>query len=151
MPKSTRTRVFVSYSHKDKAWLARILQWLKPLEEEGLLNIWDDSQILPGRKWKDDIERNLAAAKAALLLVTQDFLSSKFVKEDELPPLLRAAEKDGLRILWIAVKPSTYKTTKINDYQAVNDPSKPLSSLKGAARDEALLAIYDKVRATAKG
>jgi hypothetical protein len=151
MPKSARTTVFVSYSHKDRAWLDRILQWLKPLEEEGLLDIWDDSQIQPGAKWKDVITRQLATARAALLLVTQDFLSSRFIKEDELPPLLAAAEKDGLRILWIAVKPSTYKSTKINDYQAVNDPSKPLSGLKSAARDEALLAIYDAIRSQVKG
>lgn len=150
MPKSARTSVFVSYSHKDRAWLDRILQWLKPLEEEGLLDIWDDSRIPPGAKWKDVITRQLATARAALLLVTQDFLSSRFIKEDELPPLLAAAEKDGLRILWIAVKPSTYKSTKINDYQSVNDPAKPLSSLKGAARDEALLAIYNAIRALVK-
>ena len=147
MPESERKNVFVSYSHKDKKWLERILKWLKPLEEEGLLDIWDDSQIPPGAKWKDVIEENLAEAKAAVLLVTQDFLSSSFIKESELPVLLAAAEEDGLQIFWIAVKPSTYRSTEINDYQAVNNPAKPLSSLDGAARDEALLVIYNKVRA----
>lgn len=145
-----RKNVFVSYSHKDKKWLDRILKWLKPLEEEGLLDIWDDDQIPPGAKWSDVIEKNLAEAQAAVLLVTQDFLSSSFIKESELPVLLEAAEQDGLQIFWIAVKPSTYTATEIKNYQSVNDPSKPLSSLNGAARDEALLAIYNRVRAQVK-
>ena len=43
-----------------------------------------------------------------------------------------AAEKEGLIILWIAVSASMYKVTEIADYQAVNDPSIPLDSLKPA-------------------
>jgi hypothetical protein len=47
---NARTKVFVSYSHKDRAWLDRLGVFLKPLEREGKLDIWDDQRTIPGMK-----------------------------------------------------------------------------------------------------
>lgn len=135
-----RDQVFISYAHKDKIWLERLQGMLKPLVRKGSISLWDDTQIAPGRPWKQEIESALASAKVAILLVSRDFIASDFVAENELPPLLRAAEREGLVILWLCLGHCLYEETEIHRFQAVHDPSKPLSSLPRRAQWEKVLA-----------
>jgi TIR domain len=123
---SIRDHVFISYAHQDMQWKTRLLTHLAPIIRVERLSVWDDAQIPPGAKWQDEISKALSRARAAILLVSPYFLASRFIAENELPPLLRAAEEDGLRILWISVSASHYEITPIGQYQALNDPSHPL-------------------------
>ena len=139
-------QVFVSYSHADAEWLERVKKFLAPLESLGVLRIWDDQQIKPGDEWLLEIKKSLAAARLALLLVTQDFLQSEFIQRQELVSLLSSAERDGLKVIWIAVKASTVQDSPISKFQAVNDPARPLEGLTEAERNQVLVEIYKKVK-----
>lgn len=142
-----RNQVFFCYTHKDRKWLEELQLWLKPIMPSDVL--WDDTKIATGSKWKEEIQKSLASARVAVLLVSQDFLASDFIKEHELPPLLKAEQEEGLTILWIPVSHSTYEHTEIAQYQAAHTPARPLNSLKGASLDKALVAICKKIKAAA--
>jgi len=144
--KLARTKVFVSYSHKDTKWLQRLQVHLSPLERSGLVELWDDTQILPGMKWFDEIKRALDSTKVAVLLVSADFLASKFIAEDELPQLLKAAEIDGAKIMPIIVGPSLFSSTpSLYQYQAVNNPSRPLSKMNKAEQEKVFLKLVKTI------
>ncbi|MGD8213314.1 MAG: macro domain-containing protein [Desulfobacterales bacterium] len=145
-PKST-SDVFISYSHKDKIWLKRLQDMLKPLLRKGSVSIWDDTKIKTGAKWRKDIEDALRSAKAAVLLVSPEFLASEFIAENELPQLLAAASRKNLTILWVYLKPCLYKETQIKDYQAAHNIERPLAGLRGTKRDAALVKICQKIKA----
>lgn len=148
---NVRKKVFISYSHQDREWLEKLKKWLKPLEQSGILDFWDDSQIQPGRDWRQEIRDSMASAKLAVLLVSQNFLTSEFIPSEELTPILEEAkEKEGVLVLWIAVSESTYEETPLERFQAVNDPRMPLDTLRPAELNKQLKEIYRKLKAQAE-
>lgn len=137
--------VFVSYSHKDSEWLDRLKVHLKPYERLGEIASWDDTKIRTGDKWREKIEFAIKQSKVAVLLVSPDFLASNFIAENELPPILDAAAKGGIKIVWIAISASAYNVSPIKHYQCANIPSTPLDSLARYEQNNALVKICDKI------
>lgn len=144
--KNKRTKVFVSYSHQDMEWLSRLRIHLKPLVRDYELDIWDDTKIKPGSKWKEEIRGAVNTAKVAILLVSADFLASDFIATDELPPLLDAAEREGAIIVPVILSPCRFlKTKRISQFQSINDPSKPLISLTKGEQELVFTQLTDYI------
>jgi adenylate cyclase len=142
--------VFISYSHKDKKWLDMLKMHLKPYLRSGSVSAWSDTQIQPGKQWQKEIQKALASAKIAILLVSPHFLDSEFIAANELPPLLAAAESGGVKILWIPLSASSYDETGIGSYQAALDPSTPLDDLTAAEQNQAFVRLCKQIKAAMK-
>ncbi|MFM9101534.1 MAG: TIR domain-containing protein [Cyanobium sp.] len=146
-PAPERRHVFISYSHADRAWVERIRLVMAPLlrQEGNSLQLWDDSQIEPGAKWQGEIETALARAQVALLLVSADFLASEFVMGKEVPALLRAADAEGVTILWVPLSACLVRHTPIHAYQAVLAPEHTLDAMEPHQQRHALVRIAEAV------
>jgi hypothetical protein len=142
---SGRSKVFISYSHVDKDYLARLQQYLKPHVREGTIPLWVDTQLKAGDEWYQEIEQALLAARVAILLVSVDFLASDFIAEEELPRLLAAAKEQGVVILPVILTPCLFRRTKLSQFQAINDPTRPLSLLPPAERDLVWDTLVERV------
>jgi hypothetical protein len=143
---SVSRKIFISYSHKDVRWLERLQIMLRPLIHSDQLTTWVDSQIIPGSEWFTEIQHALSSAKAAVLLVSPNFLASDFITKHELPHFLNEANKTGLSILWIAISASLYKETEIAKYKALNDPQRPLDKLTPSERNRVLVDICQQIK-----
>lgn len=140
-------RVFVSYSHRDRAWLDRLQVHLRPLERAGLVDRWDDTRINPGEAWQDEIARALASSDVAVLLVSADFLASEFITSQELPTLLETARARGLLILMVLLKPCRLAGTPLADLQAVHPVNLPLQKMSEADQEDIWVQLVDKIQA----
>src|SRR5689334_8317696 len=118
--------VFISYCHKDKKYLRELKTSLAPVSGQYALDVWDDSRIGVGEPWHDSIVTALEKADVGVLLVSPDFLASRFVTEVELPKLLRARAA-GMTICVVHVRASVVAHVEaLAALQAVNSPARPL-------------------------
>ena len=107
MPEPNAPRpVFISYAREDnhdpdpkKRWLDRLRTHLTPLEFEGQLTICSDQEIAIGDDWREHIQTHLNGAHVAVLLISSNFMASEFIRNSELPVLLRRAKEQGTKIL----------------------------------------------------
>src|SRR5258708_7682501 len=80
----TKSEVFISYSHADEKLKESFLKHLKPLERMNLISSWHDRKLLAGDDWGAEISQNLEKADVVLLLVSIDFINSKYCYDIEL-------------------------------------------------------------------
>jgi hypothetical protein len=150
-PQAKRLRIFVSYSHHDAAWLERLRVHLKPLEREGLIDLWDDTRIAVGSLWREQIDAALDSARVAILLISGQFLASQFIADNELPPLLEAADRDGCTIMPLLVQPSLFEQTQLSRFQAVNRDGSTLVELPAADQEKTMVRLAKEIAALVKG
>lgn len=134
--------IFISYAREDSEWLSKLKLYLKTLEQQGLIDFWDDTRLEEGDPWRQDIDTALAAAKAGLLLVSQEFLTSKFIWKVELPKLLGWGKEGGnKKVFWVHVTPAAVDLyPQIKRFQALlDDPA--LSELDEAAQRRVFVRI----------
>lgn len=133
-----RNKVFIGYSHKDARWLERIQVHLRPMERESRLELWDDTKIVPGQMWKEEILAALESAIVAVILVSADFLASDFIFDDQLPILLSQARTGGTTILSILVSSCSFEDTGLEMFQMVNARQEPLNLLEEGKQEQIL-------------
>ena len=149
--RGSRQVVFVSYSREDADWLVRFQTMLKPLVRNRRLELWSDTLITTGRRWRPELEDAVARADAALLLVSPDFLASDFVMDHELPEFI----KRGVPLAPVLLRSCRYgDVDALCDVQWAHDPGRdgPLataSDVEGAivrACDELIKLLDDRTQ-----
>ena len=141
-----KSYVFICYSHKDQEYLDRLLIHLRPLEKEGLIDVWVDTRLRAGDQWRAEIEQALDRASVAILLVSADFLASDFITENELPPLLRKAQEQGTRIIPVILKPCRFAREKnLQQFQSFNNPKETVVRMTAGKQEKLYDALAEEV------
>ncbi len=103
--------VFVSYSHKDEAEKEKLLCHLGVLGHAAdLTDVWSDDRMGAGTDWQSEVQRAIETARVAVLLVTDHFLNSKFIKSKEVPAILQRRRSNGLTVYPIIARACAWET-----------------------------------------
>ncbi len=78
-----KINIFTVYNMQDRDVMLYLLLHLKPLEKDFKISIWQNDAIYSGQQWKPQIASPLNRADIFLLLVSNDFMHSEFIKQDE--------------------------------------------------------------------
>jgi len=143
--------IFISYSHRDEEWKDRVVTHLRVLEMEEMLNVWDDRRIDAGDDWQPEIEKALNAASIAVLLISANFLTSKFIKNEEVSRLLDRRTKEGVRVIPLIVKPCAWTQVKwLAPIQGRPKDGRPLSGGNENQIDTDLAALANEIASIIK-
>ncbi|MBC7774089.1 MAG: SUMF1/EgtB/PvdO family nonheme iron enzyme [Phycisphaerae bacterium] len=116
MPKPLKT--FIIYAREDTVFKNELLRQLAPFARMGLLEKWDDSDILPGEEWEKSIENALEASHIVLMLVSADSLFSEFIQRKELKKALEQKREGLTCVIPILVRDCMYDMAEgIHDLQ----------------------------------
>lgn len=142
---TNRNRIFISYSHADELWLNVLRTHLRPLERNHKLQVFADDSLKTGEVWRSRIDDELAQARVAIMLISDDFLASDWINNQELPVLISAAEQHGTTIIPIIVRPCAFTNSPLAKFQALNNPAKPLSSMSSEQLDQVLAKLSEEL------
>ncbi|MDQ3813274.1 MAG: toll/interleukin-1 receptor domain-containing protein [Armatimonadota bacterium] len=108
-----RTKVFVSYSHRDRDWLNRLLDHLAVLQRQGLIHVWSDTRIEIGADWEKEINSALDESTVAVLLVSPAFLASTYIweKDKEMDRIMKHHEQ-GMAVWPLIVRPCAWRVAE---------------------------------------
>jgi serine/threonine protein kinase len=145
LPQEARMRdqVFISYSHKDTAWMERFKAQLAVIEDR--LEIWSDERIDSGQNWQEEIDNAIARSRVALLLASADFLNSKFIRNEELPKILKKHQEKDLFLYWVPIRSAPYSLSRLAGIQAASNPERALEELSEAAQNRLMSEIAIRI------
>ncbi len=103
-----KINIFISYSHKDKVYFNIFAERLKDAvknPEQFIWNFWCDKEINIGSDWEKDILENIEKSDVAILLVSNGFFASGFIKDKEFNRFLEQESQDQTLILPVLLGP----------------------------------------------
>jgi TIR domain len=140
--------IFISYSHKNEVEKDELVEHLDVIVPGSEIDLWNDDRIEAGGDWEAHINEAMAKARVAVLLITKEFINSKFIKSKEVPKILERREKDGLIVFPVIARASAWQT--VTWLRAMNVKPKngtPIWGKDRGHRDAALAKIAVEVYA----
>lgn len=119
-------RAFFSYSKKDMDYLLEFKKHLNTYSRNGELLLWDDTKIRPGEEWDEAIKQELAQADLIFLLVSVDFLNTKYIWDTEIPEAIRRHKAKEATVIPIKIRSCEWSNT-------------PLAGLQGLPRKDGII------------
>lgn len=127
----TALKIFISYSHKDEPFKDELVTMLAGLQRRGIVDAWHDRRIEAGDEWYKSIQNAMDDGDIAILLVSPDYLASRFIQEDEQPKLLKRREEMKARVMPIIIRPCVWQSEEaISFFKSCRKTDRPSSNFQ---------------------
>jgi hypothetical protein len=147
----TRTKLFISYSHKDRRWLDRVREQLDVLEREGLIDPFEDKRIGVGEDWYARLDREMREARIALLLISASFLTSAFIRKKEISRLFGQHETGGMVLYPLLVRDCAWQEVSwLTRLQIRPADARPIAGMRSATLDKCLADVAREIASIVK-
>jgi ribosome biogenesis GTPase A len=103
--------MFISYSQFDENARKMLRRFLTPFERGGIIKIWDDRCLVGGEDWDYEIRQEIQAAELIVLLLSADFLESKYIDGVEMSIARERWDEGTVEILPVVVGPCQWRRT----------------------------------------
>ena len=142
-------KLFFSYSHKDEPLRDELSNHLKILEHQKLIASWHDRKILPGDEWDHQITVNQDTADIILLLISSDFIASRYCWDIEIKRAMELHESGKTCVIPVILRSADWTNAPFSKLQAVPKNAQPVTSFPD--KDAAFQFVTQQIRQVATG
>ncbi len=136
--------IFISYSHKDEFLKEQLDVHLSTLKHQGQIDAWHDRKIKAGDEFDSAISAELNRADVILLLVSPDFLASRYIRDVELKRAMERNKARDARVIPVILQFCDWEGTQFGKLLAAPKDGKPIKSWQDP--DEAFLDVVRMIR-----
>jgi tetratricopeptide (TPR) repeat protein len=140
--------VFYSYSHKDEDLRQKLNNHLSILKATGVITEWHDRNINAGTDWEKQINQHLDSADIILLLISSDFLASRYCYSIEMDRALERERARKATVIPVILRAVDWEDARFGYLQALPTNAEPITSWDN--EDEAFRDVARGIRKAAK-
>lgn len=142
------SKIFFSYSHADEELADMLQKHLAAMKNNDLITTWHDRCIRAGDEFGHEIDKNLNDADVILLLISSDFIASRYCYEIEMARAIERHEVGEARVIPVILRPCDWHDTPFGKLLAAPKDGKPVR--KWPDLDEAFLDVVNAIKAAIK-
>ena len=139
-------KIFICYAHEDETLLNKLKIHLRPLQRQGLIEVWHDRDISAGTEWEQEITEQLNSAQLILLLISPDFMDSNYCYGIEMQRAMERHECGEATVIPVILRPVYWQGAPFSKLQALPTDAKPVISSYWHNWDEAFFDVEEGIR-----
>jgi hypothetical protein len=139
-------KIFFCYAHEDEDLLKQLKMHLRPLEKQGLIELWYDRDISPGTQWKDEIDKRLNLAQIILLLISRHFMGSDYCYSIEMQKAIKLHKLGKTTVIPVILRHVDWQGGPLAELQALPTDAIPVTDRTWQDTDEAFLNVTRSIR-----
>jgi hypothetical protein len=141
---SAPLRVFFSYAHEDSQIRSSLEKYLVHLKRSQKIATWSDIELTPGESWDEEIRDKLRKADIVVVLLSIDFLNSKYVWETEIAIVQERHRQSKVHLIPVVVRPLPDGANPFPEVQGLPEGFVP-TELWGN-REEAYVSVSNGIK-----
>lgn len=138
-------KMFFCYAHEDETLLDQLKRHLKPLQRQGIIDVWYDQDINAGTEWEKEINEHLNTADIILLLISPDFMNSEYCYSVEMKRALERHEQGEACVIPIILRHVHWEVKSLYTLQALPKDAFPVISSAWHSSDEAFFNVVEGI------
>ena len=143
MSKPSPLKVFITYSHENRAEKDELKISLSLMEQNREIQVWHDNEMLAGDKWSEKISESLAKSDILLYLVSRYSLDSENCNKE----LAEALQKDK-KVIPIILENCDWTEHQLSDFEVL--PNKGQAINKWTPESDGWQNVVVGIRRTVK-
>ena len=141
-------KIFYSYSRKDLDMRNTLEDHLSALREAGRIRAWHDLELEAGSEWEPVILDKLDTADIILLLVSSNFIASKYCYGTELKRALARHAEGTARVIPIILRPCDWNHSDVPFSKLNVLPTHAKAITSWSDPEEAFMIVAQRIRET---
>lgn len=137
-------KIFFCYAHEDEQLLNKLKTHLRPLQRQGLIELWHDRDISAGTEWEQEISEHLNEAQIILLLISPDFMNSDYCYSIEMQRALERHKQKAAVVVPVILRRVHWQGEPLGKLQALPTDAKPVKGWQD--QDEAFYSVAEGIR-----